>query len=74
MPDPEQPQVPLCPHCKKPIIQVGWVVAPAEGAACFTFYHNDPDCMTALNCQLIQLQQTQRRVQLPSELQPRGLG
>ena len=62
---PQAPEAspPLCPHCKKPLASVGWLIN--EEAGLVTFFHNEPDCMMAINCQFAQVK---RQVQLANDL------
>jgi hypothetical protein len=56
-PKPETPQ-PICAHCHQPLTEIGWLANAEVGL--FTFYHNSPECMVALNCQLVPVE---RRVE-----------
>ena len=58
---PERAPTPLCPHCRQPLESVGWLTNAQAGM--LTFYHAEPNCMVALNIQMIAAQQ-ERRVQL----------
>jgi hypothetical protein len=51
----EKPPTPLCPHCKNPLTGVGWLCNAEAGL--FTFYHDDPACMVALNIQMVPVEQ-----------------
>ena len=60
---PPAPQ-PLCAHCRKPLTSIGWLHNQQAGLV--TFYHNEPDCMVVVNCQMIPIEQP--RVQMAEEL------
>jgi hypothetical protein len=68
-PEPTPPLLVVCPHCRKPLANVAWIVNAEAGL--ITLFHNEEDCRVALNCQLVPVQ---RRVHLPSELRPMGNG
>jgi hypothetical protein len=59
----------LCPHCRRPFSQVGWITSP-DGCL-RTVYHADPDCMTVISCQFVS---DQPRIALPGDMRPRGHG
>jgi hypothetical protein len=55
------PTIPLCPHCKQPLENVGWLLNSEVGL--LTIYHAVSECNVALNCQMIPVEA--RRVTLP---------
>lgn len=60
----------ICPHCRKALLSVGWLINQECGLV--TIYHNDPDCMVALSCQMVPVERP--RIQVPPEFRPIGRG
>jgi hypothetical protein len=44
-----------CPHCGRAFVSVGWL---SSDDGVLTYYHNDPGCMMALNCQRVPVELT----------------
>lgn len=66
----------ICPHCLKLLLSVGWLINPdnpqRQECGLVTIYHNDPDCMVALSCQMVPVERS--RIQAPPEFRPIGRG
>jgi len=75
MPDEQQDRIslpltaPKCPHCGEELKNVGWLT---HETGLVTFFHQDQGCHVALGFQLIPMER--RRIALPEDLRPRGLG
>ena len=54
----------VCPYCRMPLETVSWTTAAAPGGMqLISFFHQDPECMSVLNCQLMP---APRRLIMPS--------
>lgn len=62
---PAEVPIPVCPHCRQPLSEVRWLINAEVGL--ITLYH--AECMTVLNCQMVQLE---TRILRPGQL-PSGL-